>query len=44
MSHGTFGGGFGTSDMQQLLAAVTSGLKNAQSGRNIDLQRYNSAT
>ena len=44
MSHGTFGEGFGTSDMQQLLAAVTSGLENTQSGRNIDLQQYNSGT
>ena len=44
MSHGTFGGGFGISDMQWLLAVVTSGLENAQSGRNINLQQYNSGT
>ena len=43
-SQGTFGVGFGTSDMQQLSAAVTTGSENAQSGRDIDLQQYNSAT
>ena len=35
---GTFGTGFGTTDMQQLSAAVTIGLENAQSGKNVDLQ------
>ena len=44
MTHGIFGGGFGTSDIQQLLAAVTSGLENASSERSIDLKWYNSST
>ena len=36
-SQGTFGLGFGTSDMQRLSAAVTIGFENAHSGRNIDI-------
>ena len=40
---GTFGVGFGTSNIQGLLTVVKSGLENAQSGRNIDLQQYNPA-
>ena len=43
-SQGTFGLGFGTSNMQRMLAAITTGFENAQSSRNIDMQRFNPTT
>ena len=43
-SQGTFGLGLGASDMQRLSVAVKTGLENAQSGRNIDLQQFNPVT
>ena len=41
---GTFGAGFGISDMQQLSAVVTTGWVNSQSGGNIVLQKYDPLT
>ena len=41
---GTFGQGFGTTDMNRFSAAITTGFENAQSSRNIDMQRYDAAT
>ena len=41
---GTFGQGFGTSDMNRFSAAITTGFENAQSSKNIDMQRYDSVT
>ena len=41
---GTFGLGFGTTDYQQFSAAITTGFENAQSLRNIDMQKYNPVT
>ena len=35
---GTFGQGFGTSDMNRFSAAITTGFENAQSSKNIDMQ------
>ena len=41
---GTFGQGFGTSDMNRFSAAITTGFENAQSSKNIDMQRYDPTT
>ena len=41
---GTFGQGFGTSDMNRFSAAITTGFKNAQSSKNVDMQRYDPST
>ena len=41
---GTFGLGFGTTDMNRFSAAITTGFENAQSSKNIDLQQYDPAT
>ena len=43
-AQGMFGEGFGNSDMNQFLAAITTGFENAQGSRNIDIQRYNPST
>ena len=43
-SQGTFGVGFGVNNMQRISAAITTGFENAQSLRNIDMQRYNPST
>ena len=40
-SQGTFGLGFGTSNIQRMSAAITTGFENAQSLGNIDMQKYN---
>ena len=44
LTSGTFGQGFGTTDMNRFSAAITTGFENAQSSRNIDMQRYDAAT
>ena len=41
---GTFGQGFGTSDMNRFSAAITTGFENFQSSRNVDMQRYDPST
>ena len=41
---GTFGQGFGTTDMNRFSAAITTGFENAQSSKNIDMQRYDPTT
>ena len=43
-AQGTFGQGFGTSDMNRFSAAITTGFENAQSSKNIDMQRYDPTT
>ena len=40
----TFGQGFGTSDMNRFSAAITTGFENAQSSKNVDMQRYDPST
>jgi len=43
-AQGTFGQGFGTSDMNRFSAAITSGFENAQSSKNINMKRYDPST
>ena len=41
---GTFGQGFGTSDMNRFSAAITTGFENAQSLKNVDMEKYDPVT
>ena len=43
-TQGMFGQWFGNSDMNRFSAAITTGFENAQSSRNVDMQRYNPST